>query len=635
MELNKQQVSVITHRAIIKFSFVCLITLLVSWLVFHLSYQHDLTKIRQSQEQSIIYANTAFSKELGNIRKLVKLLVSNQALRRTEPMDDDWQVEQLKQYFIDFGQAAGNISQIRWLDTEGQEQYRVNFTKGNYEVVARNELQNKLSRYYFQQGILVSPPDIYTSALDLNIEHQVIVDPYQPTIRVTYRTLAEDHLVNGLLVVNFDLSELFTQLRASIEPLTQLQVLNSNGYWLLNKQRDKEWGFMLSLHEQTLAVESPALWAKINNAAAEKIVSFSEDVLMSFFKLATFTSNSSLAQDNHIIILAGSAVHVFDSAFNQALMYGFICSFILLLFSGAYLYRDYRFQLKLLNASILLKGEQLELTAANKQLKKYVTQQQQLQDDLVEAQKLSSLGMMVAGIAHEMNTPVGGAVIATSNTQAISKKLQEQIDSGVTKTFLTQSLTSMDDNLQLTRINLNKAVQHIKSFKRMAIDRASDQLVSCDINKIVDDLFFSLSPRFKATRIDVQKHLDVTLLLMSRPGIISQIIENLILNAIEHAFAEGESGVIQVRAVNLGKDIVCITVADNGKGIDSSLIDNLFDPFVTTGRKDGHTGLGLYMVHQWVTKILQGRMHLVQNKHLPDEMTTQFEILLPIDISTI
>ncbi|MEH6395129.1 hypothetical protein [Pseudoalteromonas sp.] len=142
MELNKQQVSVITHRAIIKFSFVCLITLLVSWLVFHLSYQHDLTKIRQSQEQSIIYANTAFSKELGNIRKLVKLLVSNQALRRTEPMDDDWQVEQLKQYFIDFGQAAGNISQIRWLDTEGQEQYRVNFTKGNYEVVARNELQN-------------------------------------------------------------------------------------------------------------------------------------------------------------------------------------------------------------------------------------------------------------------------------------------------------------------------------------------------------------------------------------------------------------------------------------------------------------------------------------------------------------
>lgn len=635
MELNKQQVSVITHRAIIKFSFVCLITLLVSWLVFHLSYQHDLTKIRQSQEQSIIYANTAFSKELGNIRKLVKLLVSNQALRRTEPMDDDWQVEQLKQYFIDFGQAAGNISQIRWLDTEGQEQYRVNFTKGNYEVVARNELQNKLSRYYFQQGILVSPPDIYTSALDLNIEHQVIVDPYQPTIRVTYRTLAEDHLVNGLLAVNFDLSELFTQLRASIEPLTQLQVLNSNGYWLLNKQRDKEWGFMLSLHDQTLAVESPALWAKINNSAAEKIVSFSEDALISFFKLATFTSNSSLTQDNHIIILAGSAVHVFDSAFNQALMYGFICSFILLLFSGAYLYRDYRFQLKLLNASILLKGEQLELTAANKQLKKYVTQQQQFQDDLVEAQKLSSLGMMVAGIAHEMNTPVGGAVIATSNTQAISKKLQEQIDSGVTKTFLTQSLISMDDNLQLTRINLDKAVQHIKSFKRMAIDRASDQLVSCDINKIVDDLFFSLSPRFKATRIDVQKHLDVTLLLMSRPGIISQIIENLILNAIEHAFAEGESGVIQVRAVNLGKDIVCITVADNGKGIDSSLIDNLFDPFVTTGRKDGHTGLGLYMVHQWVTKILQGRMHLVQNKHLPDEMTTQFEILLPIDISTI
>ena len=632
MELNKQQAKVIARKAIIKFSFVCLVTILISWLVFYQSYQHDLTQIKLSQEQSIIRVNSKFNKELGNIRKLVKLLVANQALKNTAFLGDDLQVEQ---YFIDFGQAAGNISQIRWLDTEGQEQYRVNFTKGNYEVVARNDLQNKLSRYYFQQGILVNPPGIYTSAVDLNIEHQKIVTPYQPTIRATYRTLAEDYLVNGLVVVNFNLSELFSQLRTGAEPLTQLHILNSTGYWLLNPQGDKEWGFMLNHHEQTLATESPELWAKITNSAAEKIVSFSEDVLISFFKLATFSSNLSLAQDNHIIILASSAVHIFDSAFNQALMYGFICSFILLLFSGAYLYRDYRFQLKLLNASILLQDEQLELTAANEQLKKYVTQQQQLQDDLVEAQKLSSLGMMVAGIAHEMNTPVGGAIIATSNTQAISKKLQEQIDSGVTKTFLMQSLTSMDDNLQLTRINLDKAVHHIKSFKRMAIDRASDQLVSCDINKIVDDLFFSLSPRFKATRIDVQKHLDVTLLLMSRPGIISQIIENLILNAIEHAFAEGESGVIQVRAVNLGKDIVCITVADNGKGIDSSLIDNLFDPFVTTGRKDGHTGLGLYMVHQWVTKILQGRMHLVQNKHLPDEMTTQFEILLPIDISTI
>lgn len=603
--------------------------------MFLQSYQHDLAQVKQSQEQSIIRANTMFNKELGAIRKLVKLFASNQVLKKTTLTSGDLQVEQLKQYFIDFGQAAGNISQIRWLNEEGQEQYRVNFVKGNHEVVAQNKLQNKLSRYYFQQGILVNSPDIYISAIDLNIEHQVIVTPYQPTIRATYRTLREDHLVNGLLIINFDLSELFTKLRSSIGPLAQLQILNSNGYWMLNPQRNKEWGFMLKHHEHTLATESPALWAKINESAAEKIASFSEETQISFFKMRTFSSGLSAAKDNHVIILASSKMVIFDTAFNHALIYAFMCSFLLLLLSGLYLYRDYCFQLKLLSASMQLKAEQLELTAANEQLKKYVTQQQQLQDDLVEAQKLSSLGMMVAGIAHEMNTPVGGAVIATSNTQAINKKLQAQIDIGVTKTFLTQSLISMDDNLQLTRINLDKAVHHIKSFKRMAIDRVSDQLVDCDINKIVDDLFLSLSPRFKTTRIDVQKHLDAKLLLMSRPGIISQIIENLILNAIEHAFAEGESGVVQVRAVNLGKDIICITVADNGKGIDNNLINNLFDPFVTTGRKDGHTGLGLYMVHQWVTKILQGRMHLVQNKNLLDGMTTQFEILLPIDIATI
>lgn len=308
---------------------------------------------------------------------------------------------------------------------------------------------------------------------------------------------------------------------------------------------------------------------------------------------------------------------------------------ILVAIFGVYLWREYHFKLKLLSSAIELQQEQQALTVANQKLNKNLIQQQKLQEDLVEAQKLSSLGMMVAGIAHEMNTPVGGAVISTSNAQVICQKLQDQIQKGLTKQYLDESLVSINDNLYLSRLNLDKAVMHIKSFKRMAIDRASEQLVSCDMNKIVDDLFAVLHPRFKTSRVALNKHIETNCILVSRPGIISQLLENLILNALEHGFNEGEVGQIDVRVFNLDLKTICITVSDNGMGINPDLRDKLFEPFVTSSRNHGHTGLGLSMVKQWATKILQGSVSIRQQEELPKGISTQFEIVLPINISVL
>ncbi|QWV03763.1 HAMP domain-containing histidine kinase [Pseudoalteromonas shioyasakiensis] len=243
---------------------------------------------------------------------------------------------------------------------------------------------------------------------------------------------------------------------------------------------------------------------------------------------------------------------------------------------------------------------------------------------------MSSLGLMVAGVAHEMNTPLGGAAISLSNAQLINQQLKDKIDEGFTKQFLESSVEKIDDNLLISRVNLDKAISHVKSFKEMAHDRSNDQLVSFNIEKVISDLLLGLKSRFKASQVTIETYIDVKKDITSRPGVISQVIESLIVNAVSHAFNELDDKLIQLHVYLNQQGDVCITISDNGCGIDDSLRSNLFDPFVTTSRKHGHTGLGLYLVHEWVTSVLNGKIQLVANTDLPEGIATKFKITLPI-----
>lgn len=634
-----KQVASIKRSFVITLTGAIVASFLFSCLVFYQQYQAKLSSIQDIQDDLIFRSHNLFNRELGSIRQLMKLLVADNALKSTTDNSDSVNLNQINskvlQHFIDFGSATDLISQIRWLDASGQERFRVNFENNAYEVIPENELQNKKLRYYFQQGMLVKPPNIYTSVLDLNIENKVIVKPYQPTLRATYRTNSSDYYFDGLLVVNFNLSDLFKQFASHSEAKAQLFVLNSEGHWLLHQDKSKEWAFMFDAQTPSLAEESPKLWQHIASLPIEEIGHFAEHRVKSFIKMLMFDDNTSEVETNYVILLVKSIDEVLQNLFWHAIQTAGLTMLILVAIFGVYLWREYHFKLKLLSSAIELQQEQQALTVANQKLNKNLIQQQKLQEDLVEAQKLSSLGMMVAGIAHEMNTPVGGAVISTSNAQVICQKLQDQIQKGLTKQYLDESLVSINDNLYLSRLNLDKAVMHIKSFKRMAIDRASEQLVSCDMNKIVDDLFAVLHPRFKTSRVALNKHIETNCNLVSRPGIISQLLENLILNALEHGFNEGEVGQIDVRVFNLDLKTICITVSDNGMGINPDLRDKLFEPFVTSSRNHGHTGLGLSMVKQWATKILQGSVSIRQQEELPKGISTQFEIVLPINISVL
>lgn len=339
--------------------------------------------------------------------------------------------------------------------------------------------------------------------------------------------------------------------------------------------------------------------------------------------------NNSANGTNDIIVL----VKADDSVQNEIVLWSFFiafaCAVSLISISGLYLKRSYRDQRQIIKARAHLEHEQQELLAANTKLQRYIKQQHQLQGELIEAQRLSSLGLMVAGVAHEMNTPLGGAAISLSNAQLINQQLKDKIDQGFTKQFLETSVEGIADNLSLSKVNLDKAIAHVKSFKEMAHDRSNDQYISFNVEKVIDDLLLGLKSRFKASKVTIETKIDVKKDIISRPGIISQVIESLIVNAISHAFDEVDNKQIQLHVHLNQQGDLCISVSDNGCGIDDSLRSNLFDPFVTTSRNHGHTGLGLYLVHEWVTSVLNGKIQLVASKDLPEGIATQFKITLP------
>ena len=141
----------------------------------------------------------------------------------------------------------------------------------------------------------------------------------------------------------------------------------------------------------------------------------------------------------------------------------------------------------------------------------------------------------------------------------------------------------------------------------------------------------SLQPRLKKGSVVVIEDIEDNLILLSRPGIISQILENLVVNSLNHGFEPGQQGTIEIKARRLDDTQIYITVSDTGSGIPSAMHSALFEPFVTSGRGKGNIGLGLYMVNQWVTKLLAGKLSFISEQNTSSKFTTQFTVILPVN----
>jgi signal transduction histidine kinase/HAMP domain-containing protein len=252
-----------------------------------------------------------------------------------------------------------------------------------------------------------------------------------------------------------------------------------------------------------------------------------------------------------------------------------------------------------------------ELHARSEEAEAALVQLTQTQESLLRAEKLASLGQLVAGIAHEINTPVGNALAASSQTRDETARLETLIATGkLRRSELEDYLGTVKELSDILMRNCQRAGQLIRDFKQVAADQTSGQRRRFDLADQLRETLRTLHHRFDRAKVSLVTDLPAKIPMDSLPGALSQIIINLAENALAHAFAPGTDGSLTVSAKPIARDRVEITVADDGKGITQEVLPKIFDPFFTTNRGAGNTGLGLHIVHNLVTGPLGGTIQV-------------------------
>ena len=228
------------------------------------------------------------------------------------------------------------------------------------------------------------------------------------------------------------------------------------------------------------------------------------------------------------------------------------------------------------------------------------------QESLLQAERLASLGGLVAGVAHEINTPVGIALTSASVLMEATDKVNEAVAGGnIKKSDIQRYLETAGESARLIMNNAYRAAHLIHSFKQIAVDQVSEARRRFELHDYINEVVSSLQPKLKKTRIRVAIDCPPDIVLDSYPGALAQVITNLTLNCVEHAFDADAEGSIAIR-VALDGDWIEMRVVDDGKGIPADMLDKVFDPFVTTRRGQGGTGLGLNIVFNLIAKQFAG-----------------------------
>lgn len=235
-----------------------------------------------------------------------------------------------------------------------------------------------------------------------------------------------------------------------------------------------------------------------------------------------------------------------------------------------------------------------------------LTDLRQTQESLVQAERLASLGSLVAGVAHEINTPVGIALTSASVLKTATDEIQAAVGSqGVKKSDIMRYLDTAAESARLIMNNAYRAAHLIHSFKQIAVDQTSEARRPFGLREYIEEIVSSLQPKLKKMPITLQLDCPPEIVLDSYPGAFAQVITNLTLNCVEHAFTPDVPGVIDISA-RLDGEIVELHVRDDGKGIAPDVLDRIFDPFFTTRRGQGGTGLGLNIVYNLIAKQFAG-----------------------------
>ncbi len=232
------------------------------------------------------------------------------------------------------------------------------------------------------------------------------------------------------------------------------------------------------------------------------------------------------------------------------------------------------------------------------------------QSELVRKEKMASLGGLVAGVAHEINTPLGICVTATTHLIEELKLTKRDIDAGqFGEMQRDQFLDVIDQSLRILNANTKRAAALVRSFKQVAVDQTSDEKRAFFMAAYLDEILVSLQPKLKGKQITIQIDCPDKLRILSHPGALSQIVTNFVVNSINHGFEQNTEGRITITVKHDAENnMLSFEYADDGRGMEAAELEKLFDPFYTTKRGQGGSGLGAHIVYNLVTGILNGQI---------------------------
>ncbi|MDA7817079.1 sensor histidine kinase [Sulfurimonas sp.] len=228
------------------------------------------------------------------------------------------------------------------------------------------------------------------------------------------------------------------------------------------------------------------------------------------------------------------------------------------------------------------------------------------QEELVQTEKMASLGRLVAGVAHEINTPIGVGVTAASHLHKETKNFEKNYKAeNITKTSFEDFIDVSLQSSEMILANLDRAAKMIHNFKQISVDQSSDEVREFDIKEYIDSVISSLKPVLKTTSHNIEVLCESDFVIESNPGVLSQIFSNLIMNSVIHGFDNISNGNIQIEVVKKSQGIQII-YTDDGKGMSKENLKKIFDPFFTTKRSQGGSGLGTHIIFNLITQKLFG-----------------------------
>jgi signal transduction histidine kinase len=250
------------------------------------------------------------------------------------------------------------------------------------------------------------------------------------------------------------------------------------------------------------------------------------------------------------------------------------------------------------------------------------------QNELRRSEKMSALGSLVAGIAHELNTPIGNSLTVASTLQHHAEVFASDLDKGMTRSHLNEFVSSTRQGADILMRGLQQAAELVASFKQVAVDQTSEKRRRFSLDDTVKEILLTLGPTLRKTNHKVDCQIAADIQMDSYPGALTQIVSNLINNALVHAFVGRENGTVNISA-QLHNGGVELTISDDGVGIPAANLNRVFDPFFTTRLGQGGSGLGLNIVYNLAQDILGGSIQASSTEGHGASFTLHLPLVAP------